>query len=88
MDLTKLIKDCEKYINAIYRVGVVKMEKGKPIRDKERNPIIEKMEWKITSSNIPSADHHDKDGKFRFNGDTLEEALDKFYKYLKKNKKI
>ena len=74
--LEELITQCDKYIDAIYRLEIMKDKK-----------TIDHIEWKITSSKL-SQDQHFENGKFRFIGETLQQAMECFFNYLKSTKKI
>lgn len=73
LTIDKLLYICDIYISCIYRIEINKSKK---------------VVWKITSEKIKSHQHFNNKGEFLFIGKSFGEALNKFYTFLKKKKKV
>lgn len=69
--IEQMTEECKEWLGSIYCIPIMK-----PSTKKE-----EKRIWKITSDELTTAEHYDKK-KFRFQGDTLLEAMSFFYDYI------
>lgn len=83
-DLQVLFNKCKNHIHAIYRIDFINKETKK----------VEKTEWRITSDKISPDSHFDFDKKtgekltHRFSEESLQEAMQAFFNYLKRYKKL